>query len=246
MIDRIGEIKTMNCGLKAKIIKYKNCEDIDVQFEDGYIKKHVQYDKFKKGIIKNPYAITVYGIGFLGETKIVDESGIILKSYVCWRDMIKRCYDVKFQEKQPTYKGVTVCKEWFCYANFKKWYDEHIYTIENEMIQLDKDILMNESKIYSPDTCILVPRTINNLFRGYNKNKKELPKGISFHKLTNKYRVRFKSKYLGLYKTKEEAIEVYMEYSLREIRKIIYSYRDKIPNEVYLKLIENIDRMEGD
>ena len=164
MINRIGEIKTMNCGLKAKIIKYKNCEDIDVQFEDGYIKKHVQYDKFKKGIIKNPYAITVCGMGFLGETKIVDESGITLKSYVCWKGMIKRCYDVKFQEKQPTYKGVTVCKEWLCYANFKKWYDEHIYTIENEIIQLDKDILIKGNKLYSPNTCIFVPHRINSLF----------------------------------------------------------------------------------
>ena len=34
-IDRFGETRMMNCGMKATIIRYGNNGDIDVRFEDG-------------------------------------------------------------------------------------------------------------------------------------------------------------------------------------------------------------------
>ena len=58
-IDRTGEERIMSCGMKAKIIAYKNCGDMIVEFEDGYIVDSVQYANFKRGIIKNPYAKTI-------------------------------------------------------------------------------------------------------------------------------------------------------------------------------------------
>ena len=47
-IDRLGETKMMNCGMKATIIRYGVCNDIDVRFEDGAVAKHKLYDPFKK------------------------------------------------------------------------------------------------------------------------------------------------------------------------------------------------------
>lgn len=42
--NKVGEIRTMNCGMKATIIQYRKSIDIDVQFEDGYIVniKHIR------------------------------------------------------------------------------------------------------------------------------------------------------------------------------------------------------------
>lgn len=56
----LGITKTMNCGLKATIIAYRNAKDIDVQFEDGTIREHKDTNSFKKGTIipiqaKNKY-----------------------------------------------------------------------------------------------------------------------------------------------------------------------------------------------
>ena len=34
-----------------KVVEYRNCRDIDVEFEDGYIKKHVSYSHFKNGVV---------------------------------------------------------------------------------------------------------------------------------------------------------------------------------------------------
>lgn len=49
--DRTGEEKVMSCGLKAKIIAYRNCCDMDVIFEDGQIRKGVKYSCFSHGYI---------------------------------------------------------------------------------------------------------------------------------------------------------------------------------------------------
>ena len=53
-IDRLGETKMMNCGMKATIVRYGRYEDIDVRFEDGSMVEHKAYSAFKKGEIANP------------------------------------------------------------------------------------------------------------------------------------------------------------------------------------------------
>ena len=58
--DRIGKTTTANNGIKMTIIEYRNCSDIDVQFEDGTVVKHKTYNNFIKGEIANPVANNVY------------------------------------------------------------------------------------------------------------------------------------------------------------------------------------------
>ena len=50
-IDRLGETKMMNCGMKATIIRYENADDINICFEDGKVVEHKTYRAFKKGIL---------------------------------------------------------------------------------------------------------------------------------------------------------------------------------------------------
>ena len=52
--DRLGETRTMNCGMEATIIRYGNATDIDVRFEDGAVTKHKAYKEFGNGKIANP------------------------------------------------------------------------------------------------------------------------------------------------------------------------------------------------
>ena len=51
--DRVGESTINNQGLKMTIIKYNKSNDIDVEFEDGYISRNKNYDNFLKGMIEN-------------------------------------------------------------------------------------------------------------------------------------------------------------------------------------------------
>lgn len=50
----IGMANTMKCGMKATIIAYRGCADIDIQFEDGTVRTNVTTGNFKKGNINNP------------------------------------------------------------------------------------------------------------------------------------------------------------------------------------------------
>ena len=47
----VGQTRTMRCGMKTTIIAYRNSDDIDVQFENGIIRKHKTISSFKKGRI---------------------------------------------------------------------------------------------------------------------------------------------------------------------------------------------------
>lgn len=233
--NKIGEIRIMNCGMKAEIIEYRNCNDIDIKFEDGYIKKRISYKHFLEENVSHPFIPTLLNVGYIGETNTSDGSGKLLKSYKCWSGMIQRCYDPKQHIKHPTYKDCEVCEEWKCYANFKKWYDENIYEIEGERMHLDKDILIKGNKIYSPDTCVFVPQCINSLFTKCNSKRGNLPIGVTLH--NHKYRAslstsegRITSK---VYDTKEEAFLVYKEIKEKEIKRVADLYKDKIPQKLY-------------
>ena len=45
----IGETKKMACGLTATIIAWRTYNDIDVRFDNGFIKEHTSYSLFKSG-----------------------------------------------------------------------------------------------------------------------------------------------------------------------------------------------------
>lgn len=226
--NRIGEenINTQNC--KMKIIEYRNAEDIDVRFEDGTVVKNKQYYSFKRGSIKNPFYPSVCNIGYIGNAICKDKNGKPFKSYSVWVDMINRCYNEKYRWNNKSYDDCSVCEDWHCYENFKKWFDENYYEITDEAICLDKDILVNGNKIYSPSTCIFVPQRINSLFV-----KSSYSKGVFKRSSCKKYIASYRGKSLGYYNTFQEAFETYKEYKEQHIKQVADEYRDLIPKKLY-------------
>ena len=100
-IDKTGEEKLNKFGSKIIIEKYRGALDIDVYFpEYKWTFEHATYQNFKNGNIKCPYEARVYGKGYLGEGKYkMSKNGKNIYKYDIWHDMLKRCYDPKFQEK---------------------------------------------------------------------------------------------------------------------------------------------------
>lgn len=66
--SRIGETRTMNCGLKATVIAYRRSNDIDVQFETGEIRSNTCYSHFVNGKIK-PVKTVICDQSRVGEAK---------------------------------------------------------------------------------------------------------------------------------------------------------------------------------
>ena len=239
--ERLGEARVMNCGEIAIIVNYSCYNDITVQFKKTGELVKTRYLCFKNGNVKSHFTPSVYGIGYLGYEKAVDENGETIKSYLVWHSMLERCYSDECQKKYPTYKGCTVCKEWHNYSNFKKWFDNNYYDVDGETMCLDKDILYKGNKIYSPDTCVFVPQNINTLFTKRNKIRGKYPIGVCFNKDKNKYQSqcntfyngKSKLKGLGYYNTIEDAFEVYKKFKEANIKQIADEYKDKIPDKLY-------------
>ena len=240
--DRTGEIGYNNNGEKMTIVRYGYRMDIDVQFDDGTIVEHRQYSSFLKGQIKNPFSPSVHGVGFMGigDYKSQDENGKETKCHATWKSIHQRCYSSKLHEKYPTYKGCTVCKEWNNYQEFAKWDNENYYEVGNERMNLDKDILKKGNKVYSPETCIYVPQSINSLFTKCDKVRGELPIGVT--KNRNKFQATLrkgtgKQICLGIYQTAEEAFFAYKKAKEAYIKEVAEEYKDKIPQKLYEALM---------
>ena len=241
--ERLNEIGYNNNGERMTIIRYGDALDIDIQFDDGTIVEHKQYNDFLKGKIRNPMFPSVYGVGFIGvgDFKTCDENGKKTKCYKTWNDMLRRCYDPKLQEKYQTYKNCTVCKEWHNYQVYAKWHNENYYEVGNEQMDLDKDILCKGNKVYSPTTCVYVPHSINVLFTKRDKRRGNLPIGVS-SKFENKFQAwvskgNGKPIYLGRYNTPEEAFLAYKKAKEAYIKEVAEEYKGKIDNRLYEALM---------
>lgn len=139
----------------------------------------------------------------------------------------------------PTYKGCTVCDEWHNFQVFAKWYDENYYLLDDQRTELDKDILIKGNKTYSPETCVFVPQRINGLFTKREKDRGNLPIGVSLHKKYNKYYSRYnnglgKTIHLVSYNTPEEVFYLgYKPHKEQLIKEIADEYKGKIPQKLY-------------
>ena len=176
------------------------------------------------------------GIGYRGSENV----DCTCESYLRWHDMLSRCYNAKFHERQPQYKGCKVCVEWLNYMNFKVWYDSHKYG--DGRLDVDKDILFKGNKVYSPETVAFVPHVINTLFLNGKKSRGDLPLGVHFDKSKGKYRAEMsfmrEQIKLGWFDTAESAFARYKEYKEDFIRDMAEQYKDILPNKVYEAMME--------
>ena len=164
---------------------------------------------------------TVCGVGYYG--MIMNAKEYTSAVYVTWQNMIQRCYSKKLQKKyKPQYRDKSVCEEWHNYANFKLWYEEHI--TEGCQIDLDKDLLKQGNKIYSPETCVFIEHYINTTFEGkrgdcviQNKDGKYI--------YTKKKNVVFD--------TEEDAVQEYYKDQQKLINNMAEKHKGKIPNCAY-------------
>lgn len=158
--------------------------------------------------------------------------------------MQTRCYNPNYHNIKPSYTDCEICDEWKDDHNlFYDWVGENFYRIDGEdTVQLDKDILVKGNKIYSPETCIFVPKTINDMFNNTIRKKgSNLPKGVYFSEKTGKYKTRIyiegKSVNLGFFDTPEEAFEKYKIHKEAAILAKADYYKDMIPKKLYEAMV---------
>jgi len=131
--------------------------------------------------------------------------------YVSWTAMLRRCYSQRFHEKNPTYSGCSVCDEWLTFSKFKLWME----TQDWQDKQLDKDILTQGNKIYSPQTCVFVSGQLNLFMLSNDKTRGKYPIGACWRMDIKKFAAHGKNpftkklEYLGSFTDQYEAHEAW-------------------------------------
>ena len=127
--------------------------------------------------------------------------------YVVWQAMLMRCYSPQMLIKNPSYVGCSVDSSWHLFSTFKSW----MMLKDWQGKHLDKDLRVQGNKIYGPDTCLFVSKTINGLL---NKGKQsDLPIGVN--RCGEKFKVTFKKErktvHLGVFPSIEKAALAYQK-----------------------------------
>lgn len=163
--------KSNSCGeyFILKKLSEGNINDnslFEIKFKDTNTILKVKYHNIRGGKVLDPMYPSFYNIGYMGIGEYNTKNSF--NEYTIWTSMLQRCYNLKFPAyKNYGNKGVIVCKEWHNFQNFCRWYKENFnkFIGDKTNLQLDKDVLCNiyhlETKIYSPETCLLIPRHLN-------------------------------------------------------------------------------------
>lgn len=240
--DRTGMVSVNNQGAKMTITKYVNAQDIEVTFESGFVVEHTQMQLFTRGSILDPYFKSQYGIGYMGMKTFYNKANEYKRQHSVWHSMLKRCYSEECKQ-YIWYDNCEVCEEWHNFSNFLQWYNDNSYELPEGMgtVDLDKDIKYHNNRIYSPDTCLLIPATINRMIDHRRTIFTGLPLGVSIDKKTSKYKARGRidkiDKHFGIYDTIEEAFAVVKYEKEKELRKVAEIYKPYMPSEVYQAII---------
>ncbi|PHX32560.1 hypothetical protein AO278_08105 [Pseudomonas syringae pv. syringae] len=163
----------------------------------------------------------VYGVG-LNDVSLGSGGHGPDPFYVAWHGMLKRCYAEKYIARYPAYRGCSVCSEWLKFSAFREWMLQQCW----EGMVLDKDLLVPENRIYSPDTCAFIPAWLNNFLSNLVPKTRSLPMGVATarHRFTARYGCRESAVVIGHFDTPEQAHAAYRRYRLTEMRSRIARY----------------------
>lgn len=238
--NREGETGINSQGEYMKIIRYFDANHVLVEFEEtGYITE-ASYRNFKKGGIRDVLLPSIYGVACLGDGPYTSSTPI----YRRWFDMIRRCYDEKWQEKGSTYIEAEVCPEWLNFQNFAPWYEEH-FNPNMPNSNLDKDLLGRGQKYYSPETCCFLPSELNALITKNEKIRGDYPIGVTVDPLQpNKYISRLTdnngNQTYRFYKacdSVEEAFQLYKQEKEKWIKEQAEKFKNVLEPRAYEALI---------
>lgn len=176
---------------------------------------------------QHPIVYTVLDVEF-------EEVSFNLKAI--WRNMLRRCYVPSVQEKYPTYMGCTVSDTFKVYTHFQDWYfDQFGYAIKGW--QIDKDLLIKGNKLYSEDTCILLPKEINMALINRKAKRGCLPVGVSASKTKGKYISQLSLEgriyYLGTFSTAEQAFLAYKQVKEAHLSDLAERYKILLDPRAY-------------
>lgn len=133
--------------------------------------------------------------------------------YSRWKDMLKRCYSAPVKLRHPTYTECEVIIKWHSFMAFRGWMVQKGW----EGKYLDKDIIIPNNKIYSPETCVFVSEAVNDFILERRTVKSENPVGVYKDPRSGRFQAKCanpltgKQEHVGCYESAEEAHQAWLD-----------------------------------
>lgn len=220
-----GEFTSIPKGVFEKRNSCKGCK----------LKKMSSKSSFKKGNL-------VWGVGVRDlDINLFSDINRYKKIYNSWSNMIERCYSNS--GKFPAYEGCAVSENWLhCSKFFSDIVEMDNYEMLHKGWHLDKDVILKGNKVYSKDTCCIVPNEINSMFNRAAKHRGDLPIGVCFDRSKCKFlatmQVDGKSIFLGYFSNIEDAFIKYKVSKESVIRDKANKLRPLIGERVYNAMLQ--------
>jgi hypothetical protein len=127
------------------------------------------------------------GVGVYERGKFLSRmDGKNTREYNLWQHMLTRCYSETYQRNRETYIGCTVSESFKNFQYFANWCQSQVgFGIEGW--HLDKDVVTKGNKIYSEETCVFIPASLNMFLTDSARSRGSLPIGVSTKKCISRY-----------------------------------------------------------
>lgn len=238
----VGDIFPTNHSGPITILEYTHSKQVLVRFEDGRTKT-VSTGNISKGEVGNEYATTVEGVGHvgLGDFSPYHSKYKTTKEYSTWKGMLRRCYSEDSFKRCPTYEVCTVCDNWLNFQEFAKWYANQ--EVKGDDWQLDKDLTVIGNKIYSPQTCAMIPREVNNILVSSKAKRGPYPLGVTWYERDKKFVARVSKgdgvEVLGSFLNTTDAFMAYKFEKESYIKVVANRHKDVISESIYTNLMKH-------
>lgn len=153
--------------------------------------------------------------------------------HTVWLSMLIRCYSEKNRHKYKTYEGCTVDERWRLFSEFKKWREAQDWKGK----QLDKDLLVPGNRVYGPDTCTMLDRSLNTFL--VRQGHPDLMEGVIYSQPAGKYKpIRYTNPFtLGRERQADTVFEEEVEAHAQWLKNkhemaLIYAKREKDPRVI--------------
>ena len=239
--DCVGKVCKSNLSGDFKILKYNDTTNVEIEFLNTGFKTAVRLGDIRKGKVKDPYLPFVCGVGMLGTKYPSREGDRNTKEYLLWKNMLERCYS---DTQYSTYEGCEVSDKFKSYEYFYEWCHKQI-GFGNEggenPFHLDKDLLIKGNKVYSEDTCVFIPREINQLLTKSTASRGEYLIGVTFEKSSGRFMsqisINSRQVKIGRFKTEIEAFDAYKTAKESYIKELANTWKDRIDPRAYNALM---------
>lgn len=249
-----GTVWQTNEGYYVQIMNYVGTSDVKIRFLNVTPACHltVTMQNLRKGQIKYPFKRNKFG-GYVGMGPYNTNEFSWL--YQIWYNMLMRTNGTEYYIKYhgcytDAYNNAEICDAWLNYNVFADWYLNQLRFLNpNISYDIDKDFLYpiykyqtDGKKLYSPDTCLLIPHAINAALANFNmsQNKYETEEEYNMNKNNVKAQLHELAKHFWDIKAlSADAYALIMMYEPNEWENLTDEDTDRIRKELHKKIRKN-------